>query len=208
MLNEIINIVSNNPLVAISTLIGAFSLLIAFLTFSENRRSSRAKQMPIIKIDYDRSIRKFKAINTGPGLAINIQIDDFYFFVEDYCFYLKFSKIFNLEPGKDIIISIEQGVNGKQLEDGPLAAHLYSRYSERNYIFTVEFKDIGGNIYYEKVSMGRDGLFIMKYEMTWWFSRLNYRVDQKTRHFWFILESLLIGMRNRIIRKRNASPNP
>jgi len=120
--------VGNNLWVVISIIIGVLSLLVALLTLGENRKSTRAKHMPIIKIDYDRSVRKFKVINAGPGLAINVQIDDFYFFVEDFCFYLKFKNIANLEPGKDVFVSIEQGVNGKSLEDGPLAAHLYSGY--------------------------------------------------------------------------------
>ena len=189
-------------IIALST---AAYLYVTWRILNENRRSQQGTYMPIICIDYNRAKERFIAENIGSGLAIAIEISSFRFHIKgtDFELRLDFDKLHNLKPKDTKELSFVQKADGEKITAGPLDAHLYSEYSKRDFIFTLLVRDIIGNTYYEKVNMGKSGIFVIKQGKVWWLIRLKMFMLDKIGE----MISLCIIYFEKMSRK-DASPNP
>lgn len=189
-------------IIAIST---ALYLYVTWRILNENRKVYQGRYMPIICIDYSKDEKRFKVNNIGEGLAIGIEIGSPRYFVKgsDMEFRLDFNKVHNLKPGQTKDLLYSQKLNGDNLNNGPLDAHLYSDYSERDFVFTLIVKDIIGNIYYEKVNMGKSGIFVIVQGRAWWFIRLKLFLMDKIDEMKYFCINYIEKARG-----KHASPNP
>jgi hypothetical protein len=191
-----------NAIIALSTV--AY-LYVTWRILDENRKSQQGKFMPIICIDYNRREDKFIANNIGLGLGIGIEISPFRFFIKGAHveYRLDFDKLHNLKPGETKTLSIVHKVNGEEISESSLAAHLYSEYAKRDLIFTLLVRDIIGNTYYEKVNMGKSGIFVIKLGKTWRLIRLKLFFFDKLDEMRYFCVNYYEK-----VRRKNASPNP
>jgi hypothetical protein len=205
---SVLQSINNNYGTAILAFCTALYLFVTWLALDESRKLFRAKYMPIVKLSFDKESKHFIVTNVGPGIGINIRFDDFHVFVHDFHFYLKFGMVANLEPGKSQVVIAKEGINGKELSKGVLTNHMASELSKHNFHFTGEARDIMGNIYYEKVNMGKDGIFVIKHESTWLLSRMWFRMIQRITHFYFVFGAYLNGLRRKLKERPVVIHNP
>lgn len=161
---------NSGGILAISTVIYMF---VTWRILSENKKSYLAKYMPIVCIDYDRKEKMFNIQNIGTGLAIDVNVSKLRWLLEntDWEFQLIFDRVHNLKPGETTLLSYKEYLNNQEKAGSILAFHLYSEVSKRDFVFDVVLKDILGNIYYEKINMGKSGIFVIKHFKTWWLVR-------------------------------------
>jgi hypothetical protein len=137
--------------------------VITWFILRENIKAYNAQYAPIVTLRYDGGAHQFIAENIGPGIAIDIEIGEFKLFVEDRDIVLNlvFSKISNLKTGQSEPIPYKESINKTNIEPGLLAAQL-SKYGSGDNLFILTVRDILGNIYYEKINMGKSGVYIIK----------------------------------------------
>lgn len=140
--------------------------LYAYVTWcilNENKKTFLARFMPVITLEYDDKKNEFLAENIGTGLAINVEIDEFIIYVNDQelDLILKFDKLRNLKPNEKEKVIFKTFANDNPIDSRILTTHL-STFGSKDFVFDLAYKDMFSNKYYEKVNMGKSGIFILK----------------------------------------------
>jgi hypothetical protein len=182
-LKEILN-QYQTELTGIGVLCALISTIVIILQYI---KSFEVKNAPIITIKYNYQLKQFEISNIGQELAVDITIETFHVFIWDIHKHhrLDFSKIHNLKPGETK--ALPYMINGKQPLNDLIAIQLHSKYAGQDNNLILTTKDIKGQIYYEKVSMGKSGINVRNLKKAWWLQRYWYYFTERLQYIFVLL---------------------